>query len=56
MTQESAQTLMSISREDGVKDLPSKVRGQFALATKEERSGNHEKALTHLEKALALCD
>ena len=46
-------TLKDIRNAPGVKDLPLKVGGQFALALKEEAAGNRDKAEGHLTKAVA---
>ena len=45
--------LFEIVREPGVSDLPSKVRGKFALAVKLEREGLRDRASEMLEKAVA---
>jgi len=43
--------ITDIAKQDGVKDLPIRVRSQFALALKAEMQGDHEKAESRLNKA-----
>lgn len=44
--------LMEVVKEDGVKDLPLRVRGPFAHALIEERNGNTNEAQSYLDKAV----
>jgi len=45
--------ILSVAQEAGVRDLPTKVRGKFALALKFEREGDSVKAEQYLEQAIA---
>lgn len=45
-------SLLHVSKEKGVSDLPLKVRGAFAKAIIEERKGNHAEAECQLQKAV----
>lgn len=46
-------TLVEIIKEDGVKDLPYKVKGKFGQAIRAERQGDHEAAEKYLAAAIA---
>ena len=41
-------SLKDITAEDGIKDLPLKIRGYFAQALKAEAKGDHDKAAKSL--------
>lgn len=45
--------VQAIMQEPGVVDLAGKQRMLFAMAVKQERTGNPEGALEYLEKAVA---
>lgn len=47
-------SLMAITREPGVLDLPGKVKGTFAQAVRAERRGDNETASQKLDEAVAL--
>lgn len=44
--------LATVSKENGVADLPLKVRGKFAKAIIAERLGNHDAAEQFLNEAV----
>jgi hypothetical protein len=44
--------LQIYSQMDGVRDLPFKARGLFAMALRDEDIGDHAAATEHLNKAL----
>lgn len=46
-------SLINVSKEPGVADLPLKARGAFAKAIIAERKGDHEEAQRQLDKAVA---
>ena len=46
-------TMLEVSREDGVRDLPLSVRRWFAKALLAEREGNHKAAAEFLATAIA---
>lgn len=46
-------SLAKVAKENGVADLPLKVRGKFAKAIIAEREGNHEAAEKYLNEAVS---
>lgn len=50
------ESLISITKEPGVEDLPTKVKARFAQAIKAERAGDHVRAEEKLAEAIAFCE
>jgi hypothetical protein len=49
-------SLMKISKEDGVRDLPMAQRGPFAQAIRAERLARHEDSATAVKQLLEKAD
>ena len=50
------ENLITITKEPGVEDLPTKVKARFAQAIKAERAGDNERAELKLAEAIAFSE